>query len=90
MKDFRAVAIAGGSPCCEATQALKGKRLFVTQGVAIPLAACTIAARCKCRYQKYSDRRADDDRRMSGSTQRGALYGISERRKAEGRRPADR
>jgi len=90
MKDVRAVSIAGGSPCCEAIRALKGKRLLMTQGVAIPLAACTMPGRCKCRYQKYPDRRADDDRRMLGSTQRGFLYGISERRNAEGRRPADR
>jgi hypothetical protein len=90
MKDVRAVSVVGGSPCCEATRSLKGKRLLVTQGVALPLAACTMPAKCKCRYQKYSDRRAVDDRRMFGSTQRGFLYGISERRKAEERRPANR
>ena len=90
MKDVRAVSVVGGSPCCEATRSLKGKRLLVTQGVALPLAACTMPAKCKCRYQKYSDRRAVDDRRMFGSTQRGFLYGISERLKAEERRPANR
>ena len=90
MKDVRGVSIVGGSPCCEATRSLKGKRLLVTQGVALPVADCTMPTRCKCRYQKYPDRRADDDRRMFGSTQRGSLYGISERRRAEGRRPANR
>jgi len=90
MKDVRAVSVVGGSPCCESTRSLKGKRLLVTLGVALPLAACTMPAKCKCRYQKYSDRRAVDDRRMFGSTQRGFLYGISERRKAEERRPANR
>jgi hypothetical protein len=90
MKDVRAVSILGGSPCCEATRSLKGKRLLLTQGVALPLEGCTMSAQCKCRYQKFLDRRADDDRRMFGSTQRGFVYGISERRKAEGRRPADR
>jgi len=90
MKDVRAVSIVGGSRCCEATRSVKGKRLLVTQGVALPLAACTMPEQCKCRYQKYSDRRAEDDRRTLGSTQRGSLFGISERRMVEGRRPADR
>ena len=86
MRDFRAVSIVAGSPCCEAIRSLKGKRLLVTQGVALPVADCTMPAQCKCRYQKYADRRADDDRRMFGSTQRGSLYAISERREAEGGR----
>jgi hypothetical protein len=90
MKDVRAVSIVGSSPCCEASRKLKGQRLFVTQGVALPLPTCTIPGQCKCRYQKHPDRRADDDRRTPGSTVRGSLFGISERRKAEGRRPADR
>jgi hypothetical protein len=46
---------------------------------------------CKCRYQKHADRRVDDNRRMLGSTQRGANFGIRERRDGggEGRRLAD-
>jgi hypothetical protein len=90
MKDVRAVSIIGGSRCCEATRSLKGQRLLVTQAIALPLAACTMPAQCKCRYHKYSDRRTDEDRRALGSTERGFLFGINERRKAEGRRPADR
>ena len=90
MTDFRAVSIVGGTGCCRASQALKGKRLLMTQGVFIPLAACTMSDRCKCRYGKHSDRRADDDRRILGSTQRSALYAINERRQVGGRRPADR
>jgi hypothetical protein len=80
MKDFRAVSLVAGSVCCEATRSVKCKRLLLTQGVALPLAACTMRAQCRCRYQNYPDRRA----------LRGFLYGISERRKAEERRPADR
>lgn len=90
MKDFRAVSIVGGTGCCGASQALKGRRFLMTQGVSVPLADCTMSIRCKCRYSKHSDRRADDDRRTLGSTQRSALYGIQERRQADGRRPTDR
>ena len=90
MKDVRAVSIIGGPICCQAALSLKGQRRLISQGVALPLTTCTVPAQCKCRYQKFSDRRADDDRRSPGSTQRAALFGISERRNAEGRRPADR
>ncbi len=76
MKGFLAVSIVGSSPCCGASQSLKGKRLLLTRDVALPLAACTMPTRCKCRYSKHPDRRADDDRRMFGSTQRASLYGI--------------
>jgi hypothetical protein len=85
MKDVRAISIVGGSPCCEATRSLEGKRLLLTQGVALPLTACTMPAQCKCRYQKYSDRRAVGDRRIFGST---LLYAINERRKAKTERRA--
>jgi hypothetical protein len=86
MKGVGAVSIVGGSPCCEAARSLKGARLLVSQGFALQVLACTMPAGCKCRYRKYPDRLADDDRRMFGSTQRGTLYGMNERREADGRR----
>jgi len=47
---------------------------------------------CKCRYQKHADRRTEENRRMLGSTLRGAMFGIKERRggPVEGRRVGDR
>jgi hypothetical protein len=89
MKDVRAVSIIGGISCCQAARSLKGQRRLVLEGVALPLTACTMSSQCKCRYQKYADRREDDDRRSPGSTARAAQFGMSERRQAEGRRPAD-
>jgi hypothetical protein len=48
-------------------------------------------ALCKCQYKKHPDRRMDDDRRMLGSTSRGASFGISERRgkRTDGRRSGE-
>lgn len=89
-QDVRAVSIVCGGGSCGAATALKGKRQLMSQAVALPLKDCTMSATCKCRYQKYSDRRDEDDRRSPGSTVRGALYGIKERRDDAGRRPADR
>jgi hypothetical protein len=92
MKDFRAVSIICRAPSCEAARSPSGQRRLLTQGCCLPLADCTMPALCKCRYQKHADRRMDDNRRMLGSTQRGAMFGIKERRavREDGRRLDDR
>jgi hypothetical protein len=91
MKDFRAVSIICRAPSCDAARSPTGQRRLLTQGCCLPLADCTMPELCKCRYQKHADRRVDDNRRMLGSTQRGANFGIRERRDGggEGRRLAD-
>ena len=90
MKDVRAVSLVCRGASCEAAKALNGQRRLSSQSAMLPLAECTMAGQCKCRYQKFADRRADDDRRTPGSTSRGAMFGISERRHPGGRRPLDR
>lgn len=92
MKDFRAVSVICRAPSCEAARSSTGLRRLLTQGTSLPLSECSMPELCKCRYQKHPDRRADEDRRMLGSTQRGAMFGIKERRhgRAEGRRMGDR
>jgi hypothetical protein len=92
MKDFRAVSIICRPPSCEAARSTRGQRRLLTPGICLPLSDCSMPALCKCRYQKHPDRRLDDNRRMPGSTQRGAMFGIKERRYArlEGRRLDDR
>jgi hypothetical protein len=92
MKDFRAVSIICRAPSCEAARSPSGQRRLLTQGCCLPLADCTMPELCKCRYQKHADRRMDDNRRMLGSTQRGAMFGIKERRavRDDGRRLDDR
>jgi hypothetical protein len=91
-QDVRAVSIVCGGRSCEAARTLKGKRRLMMQAMPLPLSECTMTVACKCRYQRYSDRREDEDRRAPGSTARGTLCGMPERRtmKAWGRRPADR
>jgi hypothetical protein len=89
-QDVRAVSVVCGGRSCDAAKALKGKRRLMLQAMALPLKDCTMSATCKCRYQRYGDRREDDDRRTPGSTARAAMYGIKERRGDSGRRPADR
>lgn len=92
IRDVRAVEIVCGGRCCEAAVTLKGKRRLMMQAEPLPLSECTMTAACRCRYQRYSDRREALDRRSPGSTLRGTFYGIAERRtiSAWGRRPGDR
>jgi hypothetical protein len=92
MKDFRAVSIICRAPSCEAARSPTGLRRLLTQGTSLPLADCSMPEMCKCRYQKHDDRRMEDNRRMLGSTQRGAAFAISERRAGggDGRRVDDR
>jgi hypothetical protein len=92
MKDFRAVSIICRTPSCEAARTPSGQRRLLTQGTCLPLSGCTMPELCKCSYKKHADRRIDDTRRMLGSTQRGAMFGIKERRaiREDGRRLDDR
>jgi hypothetical protein len=89
IRDVRAVSVVCGNASCEAAKTLKGQRQLMSSAVVLPLASCGSPAKCKCRYQKYTDRRDEDDRRAPGSTARAALFGIKERRNVGGRRPAD-
>jgi hypothetical protein len=92
MKDFRAVSIICRTPSCEAARTPSGQRRLLTQGTNLPLAECSMPELCKCSYKKHADRRIDDNRRMLGSTQRGAMFGIKERRavREDGRRLDER
>jgi hypothetical protein len=92
MKDFRAVSIISRAPSCEAARSPAGQRRLLTQGVSLPLSDCSMPELCKCRYQKHADRRTEENRRMLGSTLRGVMFGIKERRSGnvEGRRQGDR
>jgi hypothetical protein len=92
MKDFRAVSVICRTPSCEAARSCTGVRRLLTEGTSLPLSGCSMPQLCQCRYKKHQDRREEEDRRMLGSTQRGAMFGIKERRnaRAEGRRTGDR
>lgn len=47
--------------CCQAVQALAGRRYRCNDAPLLPLANCD-AANCRCAYQHYDDRRTDTRR----------------------------
>lgn len=75
---------------CEAVSALEGVRILATHAPTLPMANCTMPAQCRCKFQKYVDRREDEQGRRSNLGQeRAAWYAGGQRRKSKGRRSAD-
>jgi hypothetical protein len=89
-RKFAAVTIAAPARCCEAVSALEGVRILATHAPTLPMPNCTMPAQCRCRFQKYVDRRDDDQgRRFQFGQERAAWYAGGQRRKSRGRRSAD-
>jgi hypothetical protein len=88
-KNFRAVEIVASLHCCAAVKALRGQRKFCAEAPRLPLTDCTTPGECRCRFEKYPDRRDGDDRRPFALSMRGAWYGGIERRRSSARRSSD-
>lgn len=91
MKDFRAISVVPGANACAAAKAVAGQRVLSAAAPRLPLADCTQSASCKCRYQKFMDRRDDEeDRRLFATGIRTTLSETAQsRRKSKGRRDSD-
>jgi hypothetical protein len=83
---YQSVSIANAGKCCAAVKSLAGRRFLAGDAPSLPLAACSLADQCKCRFQKHVDRR-DYERRLPG--EKGKWYGGAEQRRSRGRRQAD-
>jgi len=89
-RKFPGVTITSTPQCCDAVREFHGKRILASQAPKLPLSACSMPDRCRCRFQKHADRRDDDEgRRFRFGQERGAWYAGNQRRKTRGRRNAD-
>ena len=89
-KQFAAVTIAMPSTCCGAVSELEGVRILAIHAPTLPIPNCTMPDKCRCRFQKYIDRREDEqDRRFKYGQERAAWYAGGQRRKSRGRRTID-
>ncbi len=90
-RSYPAVTIAASlRGCCEAVETLRGQRILAIQAPSLPVPRCSMPEQCRCRFQKYMDRREDEQgRRFQFAQERSAWYAGSQRRKSRGRRPAD-
>jgi len=89
-KKFAAVTIAAPARCCEAVSSLEGKRILAADAPSLPMPDCTMPKQCRCKFQKYVDRREDEQgRRFLFGQERAAWYSGGQRRKSRGRRSID-
>lgn len=87
---YPAVAIISTRARCAASKKMEGQRLLAAEAPLLPLKNCTSPEQCACSYQKFSDRRKDDeDRRFGAFSHRALYYGGPEKRATGGRRKDD-
>jgi hypothetical protein len=67
--DYRAVSVDSRGPRCGASKQCADTRFLMREAPPLPLPACTMAAKCTCRFRKVPDRR-DADRRLFGGMER--------------------
>jgi hypothetical protein len=60
--------------------------LLASAAPTLPLPTCSLPYKCRCRFQKLSDRRNDDGRRLEETLARSVWYSGDERRGKRQRR----
>ena len=84
---YNAVSLVSSSGACSAVKALKGHRILAAKAPRLPLPSCSMSSQCKCRFQKYPDRRDDDKgRRFDDASERAKWFSGDERRSTGRRR----
>lgn len=86
---YPAVALVASRGSCAAVKGLAGSKILATAAPSLPLPDCSMPGRCRCKFQKYADRRDEDDRRFQFASERSAWYSGSQRRTSGGRRISD-
>ena len=86
---YPAVALVASRGCCAAVKGLAGSKILAAAAPNLPLPDCSMPAQCRCKFQKYSDRRDEDNRRFQFASERSAWYSGGQRRRSGGRRTDD-
>ena len=88
--EFHAVSLKVGTYACDAAKKIAGQRYLASEAPKIPLAGCTAADDCACRFVHHKDRRTGKDRR-SPFTSGGlaAASGKYEKERRQGRERRD-
>ena len=88
---YAAVELVAAKCLCAAVLAMPPGRMLASEAPALPLAGCTSPSGCRCRYQKYPDRRSGTDRRlaMAGGIHRWYFGRNRRERRSPGRRWED-
>jgi hypothetical protein len=89
---FHAVSVRVGRKACMAVKTVEGQRFLAVEAPQLPLAECSNAEDCECRFIHHEDRRSGHDRRSPyspGSVGTGTGTMEAERRQGGDRRRAD-
>ena len=81
---FGAVELIAGASSCASAKELAGERILAAEAPVLPLDGCK--ARCRCAYQRYTDRRDINRRRGDDGLSDDFIYAGSENRSREERR----
>ena len=87
-RPFQSISIHRGMVCCATAKKVDGYRFLYKNAPQLPLSECTMPSACKCRYEKYDDRRSGP-RRSSDIGLKQVLFSAAERRRTGGRRKKD-
>lgn len=86
---YQAVSVIACNKACNAVAGVQGVRFLARQAPRLPLMDCDRPDLCRCRFEKYQDRRSAVQRSpYSNSTM--VSFGGAERRGGRGRRGTDR
>ena len=90
VKAYSAASIHYRENACCAVKAIGDKRFLASKAPLLPLPECN-ANNCKCAYQRYDDRREQDNRRAPFSLQVDlhVMAGNADRRSLKSRRDSD-
>ncbi|HEU4619984.1 MAG TPA: hypothetical protein VFV10_18245 [Gammaproteobacteria bacterium] len=83
---FASVELRAGSPACRAARSMAGKIYLISEAPVLPLARCDVA-RCRCAFEKRTDRRAESRRWEDVGVQPTIVSAVNRRGGSDRRRP---
>lgn len=86
---YQAVSVLACPHACAAACQVQGQRFLARQAPQLPLSDCTRPSTCRCRYQKFVDRRSLQQRSPYNNLM-ALSYASHEKRRNRGRRAGDR
>jgi len=89
LRPFQAISIYRGLICCDMARKFSDHRFLVRDAPPLPLAGCSLAKTCQCKYIKHRDRRAEPRRLIDFGVAQRLFDGRERRERGGGRRSKD-
>ena len=89
LRPFQAISIYRGLICCDMARKFSDHRFLVRDAPPLPLAGCSLAKTCQCKYIKHRDRRSEPRRLIDFGVVARLFDGNERRARRAGRRTSD-